>query len=73
MTRALRGDVAKGEIIAFRFRDGPVMAAIKVNIWDVTDVIQTLIRSGTPVDRVRLVNPELPLAEVHAAALAGAR
>jgi 3-phenylpropionate/trans-cinnamate dioxygenase ferredoxin reductase component len=70
---ALRGDVAKGEFILFWLRDGRVMAAMNVNIWEVTDVIQTLSRSGTPVDRVRLVNSEVPLAEVHAAALAGAR
>jgi 3-phenylpropionate/trans-cinnamate dioxygenase ferredoxin reductase subunit len=70
---ALRGDVAKGEFIVLWLRDGRVMAGMNVNIWEVTDVIQTLIRSSTRVDRVRLVNPEVPLAEVHAEPLAGAR
>jgi len=67
------GDVAKGEFTAFWLRDGRVLAGMDVNIWDVTDVIQTLIRSGARVDKARLVNPEVPLAEVHAEPLAGAR
>lgn len=67
------GDVAKGEFTAFWLRDGRVLAGMNVNIWDVTDVIQTLIRSGARGDKARLVNPEVPPAEVHTEPLAGAR
>ena len=67
------GDGVGGEFTAFWLRDGRVLAGMDVNIWEVTDVIQTLIRSGARVDKARLVNPEVPLAEVHAEPLAGAR
>jgi len=67
------GDFAKGEFTAFWLRDGRVRAGMNVNIWDVTDVIQTLIRSGARVDKARLVTPEVPPAAVHAEPLAGAR
>jgi hypothetical protein len=34
---------------------------MNVNVSDVTDQIQELIRSGTPVDPRRLVDPDVPL------------
>jgi len=37
---------------------------MNVNIWDVTDTIQQLIRSGTQVDPTSLANPNVPLTEV---------
>jgi 3-phenylpropionate/trans-cinnamate dioxygenase ferredoxin reductase component len=50
---------------------------MNVNVWDVTDTIADLVRSGRPVDRARLVNPDVPLAEatngVTAVSAAGAR
>ena len=67
------GDVAKGEFTASWLRGGRVPAGMNVNIWDVTDVIQTLIRSGARGDKARLVYPEVPPAEVHTEPLAGAR
>ena len=69
----VRGDRSGREFLAFWLKDGRVLAGMNVNIWDVTDVIQTLIRSGARVDKARLVNPEVPPAEVHAEPLAGAR
>jgi 3-phenylpropionate/trans-cinnamate dioxygenase ferredoxin reductase subunit len=40
---------------------------MNVNVWDVTDDIQALIRAGyagTAVDAARLADPRVPLAEV---------
>lgn len=68
-----RGDVAKGEYIAFWLRGGRVLAGMNVNVWDVTETIQALVRSGQPVGRDRLVNAEVPLDEVHSGAPAPPR
>jgi len=68
-----RGDVAKGEYIAFWLGGGRVLAGMNVNVWDVTATISALVRSGNPVSRNRLVNPEAPLTGVHADASAGER
>lgn len=59
-----RGDVGKREFIAFWMSQGRVVAGMNVNIWDVTEVIQDLIRSGTVADRARLADPAVPLEEV---------
>jgi 3-phenylpropionate/trans-cinnamate dioxygenase ferredoxin reductase component len=56
-----RGDVDAREFIAFWLKDGRVLAGMNVNVWDVTDDIQALIRSGAQVDRRRLSDPETPL------------
>ena len=40
------------------------MAGMNVNVWDVNDDVQTLIRSGERIDTDRLRNPEIPLAEL---------
>ena len=37
---------------------------MNVNVWDVTDPIQELIVSRTPVDRTRLIDPSVPLEEL---------
>jgi 3-phenylpropionate/trans-cinnamate dioxygenase ferredoxin reductase component len=56
-----RGDVAKRQFIAFWLREGRVLAGMNVNVWDVTDAIQALIRSGATVDPQRLADPATPL------------
>jgi len=64
-----RGDPATLEFIAFWLSGGAVVAGMNVNVWDVTDDIQALIRAGyagTPVDTARLADPGVPLAEVLA-------
>jgi 3-phenylpropionate/trans-cinnamate dioxygenase ferredoxin reductase subunit len=38
-----------------------VLAGMNVNVWDVTDPIQALIRSGAAVDRDRLSDTDVPL------------
>jgi len=58
-----RGDVGKREFIAFWLSGGRVLAGMNVNIWDVNDQIQELVRAGRPVDPRRLADPGVPLAE----------
>jgi 3-phenylpropionate/trans-cinnamate dioxygenase ferredoxin reductase component len=57
----VRGDVDRREFIAFWLRRGQVLAGMNVNIWDVNDTIQALVRAGQPVDRNALRDPETPL------------
>ncbi|MEV7279778.1 FAD-dependent oxidoreductase [Streptomyces sp. NPDC093111] len=57
----LRGDVGKREFIAFWLKDGRVLAGMNVNVWDVTDQIQSLIRSRATVDTEALADPSVPL------------
>lgn len=60
----IRGDVGKREFIAFWLADGRVLAGMNVNVWDVTEHIQALIRSKAPVDRDKLADPSVPLASL---------
>jgi hypothetical protein len=39
-----------------------VLAGMNVNVWDVTEPIQKLIRDGRPVDPEALSDPSVPLA-----------
>ena len=57
-----RGDKDALEFIAFWLSDGAVVAGMNVNVWDVNDDIQALIRAGVPVDAGRLTDPDIPLA-----------
>ena len=56
-----RGDVNKLEFVAFWLSEGRVLAGMNVNVWDVTDPIGDLIRSGAAVDTLRLADPNVPL------------
>ncbi|HEY5835983.1 NAD(P)/FAD-dependent oxidoreductase [Streptomyces sp.] len=56
-----RGDVGKRQFIAFWLREGRVLAGMNVNVWDVTETIQHLIRAGRPVDPEALSDPSVPL------------
>jgi 3-phenylpropionate/trans-cinnamate dioxygenase ferredoxin reductase subunit len=58
-----RGDPATREFIAFWVEDGRVVAGMNVNVWEVTDPIQALIRSREPVDLARLRDPDVTLGE----------
>ncbi|WP_371615773.1 NAD(P)/FAD-dependent oxidoreductase [Streptomyces sp. NBC_00454] len=60
----IRGDVGKREFIAFWLSDGRVLAGMNVNVWDVAEHIQALIRSKAPVDRERLADPTVPLSSL---------
>jgi 3-phenylpropionate/trans-cinnamate dioxygenase ferredoxin reductase subunit len=64
-----RGDVPAREFIAFWVKDGRVLAGMNVNVWDVTDDIQKLVRAGyagEPVDLARLADPNVALGELTA-------
>ncbi|MEO8966677.1 MAG: FAD-dependent oxidoreductase [Solirubrobacteraceae bacterium] len=56
-----RGDRAGGEFIAFWLKDGRVIAGMNVNVWDVNEHVQTLIRSRQAVDVAALIDPDTPL------------
>jgi 3-phenylpropionate/trans-cinnamate dioxygenase ferredoxin reductase subunit len=56
-----RGDRADGSFIAFWLQDARVVAGMNVNIWDVNDHVQALIRSRRPVDMAALSDPDTPL------------
>ena len=49
------------ELIAFWLADGRVAAGMNINVWDVTEPIQALIRSRAPVNPARLRDPGVPL------------
>ena len=59
-----RGDRASLEFIAFWLSGGKLVAGMNVNVWDVADDIQSLIRSARTLDPARLADPAIPLPEV---------
>lgn len=60
----VRGSVADRELIAFWVDEGRVVAGMNVNVWDVSEEIEALVRSGRTVDTARLADPAVPLADV---------
>jgi 3-phenylpropionate/trans-cinnamate dioxygenase ferredoxin reductase subunit len=44
--------------------DGRVKAGMNVNIWDVTDAIQALVRSDRAIEVGALEDPDVPLEAV---------
>jgi len=56
-----RGDRDAGEFIAFWLSDGRVVGGMNVNVWDVNQHVQELIRSRRPVDVGALTDPDTPL------------
>lgn len=65
-----RGDREAREFLAFWQRDGRVVAGMNVNVWDVNEQVQQLIRSGARIDPARLVDPAVPLEQLVAEASA---
>jgi 3-phenylpropionate/trans-cinnamate dioxygenase ferredoxin reductase subunit len=59
-----RGEVDKREFVAFWLSGGRVLAGMNVNVWDVNDAIQELVRGGQTVDPARLADPGIPLDQV---------
>ncbi|MFF1298838.1 MULTISPECIES: NAD(P)/FAD-dependent oxidoreductase [unclassified Streptomyces] len=57
----IRGDAGKREFIAFWVKERRVLAGMNVNVWDVTEPVQQLIRSKTQVDTEALADPHVPL------------
>ena len=57
-----RGHPDQGEFIAFWLgQEGQVLAGMNVNVWDVNDAIQALVRSGRAVDTGALSDEATPL------------
>jgi 3-phenylpropionate/trans-cinnamate dioxygenase ferredoxin reductase subunit len=62
-----RGEVDKGEYIAFWLRQDRVLAAMNVNVWDQGDAIVALIGSSDRVDVARLADPGVTLEDLSGA------
>jgi 3-phenylpropionate/trans-cinnamate dioxygenase ferredoxin reductase component len=60
----VRGSLADREFIAFWLAGDRVVAGMNVNVWDVADTIQALIRERVPVDADRLRDLDVPLEEI---------
>jgi len=63
----IRGDLGRREFVAFWTIGGRVVAGMNVNVWDVTDAIQDLIRaglSGVTPDPAALADPAVPLQDL---------
>ena len=60
----VRGDLDAREFIGFWTDDGRIVAGMNVNVWDVNDKVQDLIRSGARIDPDRLRDPEVPLEDL---------
>jgi 3-phenylpropionate/trans-cinnamate dioxygenase ferredoxin reductase subunit len=56
-----RGDLDAGEFIAFWLRDGVVTAGMNVNVWDVNEHVQALIRSRKQIDVAALTDTSTSL------------
>jgi len=56
-----RGDKDGREFVAFWLSGGRVLAGMNVNVWDVNDAIQDLVRGGQAVDPAKLADPGIPL------------
>jgi 3-phenylpropionate/trans-cinnamate dioxygenase ferredoxin reductase subunit len=59
-----RGAVDDGEFIAFWLKDQRVIAGMNVNVWDVNEAVQALIRSRQQLDPAALRDNDTPLAEL---------
>ena len=57
----VRGDLAGRKFLAFWLAGGRVKAGMNVNVWDVNEQIQQLVRSGGAVDKTKLADPDTPL------------
>jgi 3-phenylpropionate/trans-cinnamate dioxygenase ferredoxin reductase component len=60
----IRGDLATRKFVAFWVRRQRVVAGMSVNVWDVAEPIQALIRGGREVDLARLADPDIPIQEL---------
>ena len=61
----VRGDLAAREAVVFWLGDdGRVLAGMNINVWDVNEGVQALIRSRAVVNRARLADPDVPLEQL---------
>jgi 3-phenylpropionate/trans-cinnamate dioxygenase ferredoxin reductase subunit len=66
-----RGDPATREFIAFWLVGDRVVAGMNVNVWDVNEAVQHLIREGAAIDDRRLADRDVPLDQLVAAPRGG--
>ena len=59
-----RGAVDDGEFIAFWLKDQRVIAGMNVNVWDVNEDVQRLIRSRQEINPAALRDQGTPLGEL---------
>jgi NADPH-dependent 2,4-dienoyl-CoA reductase/sulfur reductase-like enzyme len=59
-----RGDRERREFISFWVAEGRVVAGMNVNVWDVNEAVQGIIRRGNRVDPRRLADEQVPLEEL---------
>jgi 3-phenylpropionate/trans-cinnamate dioxygenase ferredoxin reductase subunit len=57
----IRGDKAAREFLAFWVADGIVVAGMNLNVWDVNETVQKLIRAAHVVDVAKLGDPSVDL------------
>ena len=63
----IRGDRDAREFIAFWVQGGRVLAGMNVNVWDVADQVERLVRAGFAghaVDTARLADPGTALEDL---------
>jgi 3-phenylpropionate/trans-cinnamate dioxygenase ferredoxin reductase component len=60
----LRGDPATRRFVAFWVRRQRVVAGMIVNVRDVAEALQALIRGGRDVDLTRLADPDIPIGQL---------
>jgi 3-phenylpropionate/trans-cinnamate dioxygenase ferredoxin reductase subunit len=60
----IRGDAAGREFIAFYMVGDRIVAGMNVNVWDVTEPIQQLIRERVSLDDRRLADTDIPMTEL---------
>lgn len=63
-TVVIRGDLAAREFVAFWVADSRVVAGMNVNVWDVNETVQELIRSRVLVDARRLADERIALTDL---------
>jgi 3-phenylpropionate/trans-cinnamate dioxygenase ferredoxin reductase component len=54
---AFRGEPDEGKFVAFYLKDGRVVGGANINVWDVNEHVQELIRAGGPADLDVLTDP----------------
>jgi 3-phenylpropionate/trans-cinnamate dioxygenase ferredoxin reductase subunit len=59
-----RGAISDGEFIAFWLKDQRVIAGMNVNVWDVNEDVQRLIRSRQEINPGALRDQSTPLGEL---------
>ncbi|MCC2030945.1 NAD(P)/FAD-dependent oxidoreductase [Microbacterium allomyrinae] len=60
----VRGDLEAREFVAFWVDAGRVVAGMNVNVWDVNETVQALIRSGERVGADRLRDTQMPIEDI---------